>query len=111
MARKKQGSQVIQDLKALVKEDQDLLREIVNVAVREMLEAEMDEALGAGRYERGSARTGWRAGHHNRTLVTRVGKLELRVPQDREGRFSTEIFERYQRVARRRSCLLSQRCM
>jgi transposase-like protein len=32
-----------------------------------------------------------------RTLVTRVGKLELRVPQDRDGRFSTELFERYQR--------------
>jgi len=29
--------------------------------------------------------------------VTRVGKLELRVPQDRDGRFSTELFERYQR--------------
>jgi transposase-like protein len=30
-------------------------------------------------------------------LVTRVGKLELQVPQDRQGRFSTEIFDRYQR--------------
>jgi hypothetical protein len=30
----------------------------------------------------------------------RVGKLELRVPQDREGRFSTELFERYQRSER-----------
>jgi putative transposase len=30
-------------------------------------------------------------------LITRVGKLELRVPQDRQGRFSTEVFERYQR--------------
>jgi len=29
--------------------------------------------------------------------VTRVGKLELRVPQDRQGRFRTEVFERYQR--------------
>jgi putative transposase len=29
--------------------------------------------------------------------VTRVGKLELRVPQDRQGRFSTELFSRYQR--------------
>jgi putative transposase len=27
----------------------------------------------------------------------RIGKLELRVPQDRDGRFSTELFERYQR--------------
>ena len=29
--------------------------------------------------------------------MTRVGKLELRVPQDRQGRFRTEVFERYQR--------------
>ncbi len=32
--------------------------------------------------------------------MTRVGKLELRVPQDRDGRFSTELFERYQRSER-----------
>ena len=29
--------------------------------------------------------------------MTRVGSIELRVPQDREGRFSTSVFERYQR--------------
>jgi transposase-like protein len=39
----------------------------------------------------------YRSGYYTRTLVTRVGKLELRVPQDRDGRFSTELFERYQR--------------
>ena len=32
--------------------------------------------------------------------MTRVGKLELRVPQDRQGRFSTRLFERYQRSER-----------
>ena len=42
-------------------------------------------------------RLGYRAGSYGRTLITRVGKLELRVPQDRAGRFSTELFERYQR--------------
>src|SRR3546814_11258814 len=62
-----------------------------------MLEAEMDEALGAGKSERSDAQLGYRSGHYPRTLVTRVGKLELRVPQDRAGRFSTELFERYQR--------------
>src|SRR3546814_2847460 len=46
---------------------------------------------------RSDARLGYRSGHYPRTLVTRVGKLELRVPQDRAGRFSTELFERYQR--------------
>lgn len=40
---------------------------------------------------------GYRAGYYRRSLVTRVGTLELRVPQDREGRFSTRLFKRYQR--------------
>ncbi|MBT1516477.1 transposase [Bradyrhizobium sp. SRL28] len=33
-----------------------------------------------------------------RSLATRVGPLELMVPQDWTGRFSTELFERYQRL-------------
>ena len=41
-----------------------------------------------------------RSGYYGRTLITRIGKLELRVPQDRTGRFSTELFERYQRSER-----------
>jgi hypothetical protein len=32
-----------------------------------------------------------------RGLVTRIGKLELRVPRDRSGEFSTALFERYAR--------------
>jgi putative transposase len=37
------------------------------------------------------------AGDYERSLVTPVGTLELRLPQDRAGRFSTELFARYQR--------------
>jgi transposase-like protein len=47
-----------------------------------------------------AAREGYRSGYYGRTLITRVGKLELRVPQDWDGRFSTELFERYQRSER-----------
>jgi putative transposase len=65
--------------------------------LQELLEAEMSEALGAEKGERTPDRLGYRAGHYQRSLITRVGKLELRVPQDRHGRFSTELFERYQR--------------
>ena len=32
--------------------------------------------------------SGYRPGYYTRTLVTRVGKLKLHVPQDRDGRFS-----------------------
>src|SRR6202047_973141 len=75
----------------------DGLGEIVRAVMQEMLEAEMTDALGAEKGERTVARLGYRSGYYTRTLVTRVGKLELRVPQDRDGRFSTELFERYQR--------------
>ncbi len=70
----------------------DGLREIVRTVMQEMLEAEMTDALGAEKGERTMARLGYRSGYYTRTLVTRVGKLELRVPQDRDGRFSTELF-------------------
>lgn len=84
-------------VKELMGQEPDALREIVRSVMQAMLEAEMDEALGAGKSERSDARLGYRSGYYTRTLVTRVGKLELRVPQDRAGRFSTELFERYQR--------------
>lgn len=78
----------------------DGLREVIRAVMQEVLEAEMDEALGASKGERTPDRLGYRSGYYGRTLVTRVGKLELRVPQDRQGRFSTELFERYQRSER-----------
>ena len=81
----------------LFSKSSDGLREIVRAVMQEMLEAEMTDALGAEKGERTVARLGYRSGYYTRTLVTRVGKLELRVPQDRDGRFSTELFERYQR--------------
>ena len=61
---------------------------------------EMTEALGAEKSERTAGRLGYRSGYYGRTLITRIGKLELHVPQDRAGRFSTELFERYQRSER-----------
>src|ERR1051325_7828070 len=85
------------DWKDLLSEEKDLLKGAVQDMVQEILEAEMDEAIGARKSERTNNRTGYRSGYYTRGLVTRVGNLELRVPQDRQGRFSTEIFARYQR--------------
>jgi putative transposase len=83
-------------LTKVVKEE-NFLRPLVEKIVQQILEAEMDETLGAEKSERTANRLGYRSGYYGRTLVTRVGKLELRVPQDRQGRFRTEVFERYQR--------------
>lgn len=75
----------------------DVVRELFREVLQEVLEAEMTETLQAKPSERTSERLGLRSGSYSRTLITRVGKLELRVPQDRQGRFSTQLFERYQR--------------
>ena len=94
---RKQNSAKKQDWKELLVEQRDFLRPLVQEVMQQVLEAEMEEALGASKSERTANRLGYRSGYYGRTLVTRVGKLELRVPQDRQGRFRTEIFERYQR--------------
>ena len=85
------------DVKALLAGDADYLRPMVQAIVQATLEAEMSAALGAEKGERTGERLGYRSGYYGRSLITRVGTLELRVPQDRQGRFSTELFERYQR--------------
>lgn len=85
------------ELKELLGRDEDFLRPLVERVLQEVLEHEMTEALGAAKSERSEQRRGYRSGYYTRSLVTRVGTLELRVPQDRDGHFSTQVFERYQR--------------
>jgi len=85
------------DLKGLLARDEDFVRAAVEALVQAALETEMTEAIGAAKGERSETRLSYRSGYYSRSLITRVGTLELRVPQDRMGRFSTELFERYQR--------------
>ena len=96
MTRKKDTAKKA-NLKEMLAGQEDFLRVLVQQVVQQVLETEMEETVGAGKGERTANRLGYRSGYYNRTLVTRVGKLELRVPQDRQGRFRTEVFERYQR--------------
>jgi len=83
--------------KEWVSGDGDLMKALMKEALQEVLEAEMSEFLGAAPSERSETRSGYRAGYYHRGLVTRIGKLELRVPRDRSGEFSTALFERYAR--------------
>jgi putative transposase len=94
---KHKGKTEVIDIKGLLAEDGDFVRAAVEALVQAALEAEMTEAIGAEKSERTGTRIAYRSGYYTRSLITRVGSLELRVPQDRLGRFSTELFERYQR--------------
>ena len=96
-------------LEALVAQDRDLLKALVKEALDQLLQAEMTEFLGAAPGERSSERVGYRAGYYERGLITRVGKIELRVPRDRSGQFSTALFERFQR-SEKALCRRGWRC-
>ena len=99
-AKKNDGTKVTLDMaevKAVLMEQPDFLQPVVQEAVQAMLEVEMEECLQAGKHERSEGRLGYRSGYYRRRLITRVGTLWLRVPQDRGGQFSTQVFEQYQR--------------
>jgi len=93
----RKGKTGLVDVKELLGRDPDFVRAALEALLQAALEAEMTEAIGAEKGERTETRLSYRSGYYGRSLITRVGTLELRVPQDRLGRFSTDLFERYQR--------------
>lgn len=70
-----------------------LLESVLN----QVLQAQASEQLAAEPYERTEDRQGYRNGTYPHQLTTRVGTITLRVPRIRNGKFSTELFARYQR--------------
>lgn len=98
----------VDEVKQALMEQKDFLVPMVQQAMQSVLEMEMEECLQAGRYERSEERTGYRSGYYRRRLVTRVGTISLRVPQDRSGHFSTQVFEQYQRSEKALVAALAQ---
>src|SRR6266487_4276081 len=81
---------------------QQYLRELARGGIRVVLEdvmrEELDALIGVGWGESSPKRKGYRNGSYIRDLVTSCGRIEeIKVPRDREGRFHTQVFERYSR--------------
>jgi transposase-like protein len=77
------------------------LGEIVKGTVQETLNALLDEdaerLCNAKRYERTEARKDTRAGYYQRTLHTKAGEVNIKMPKLRTLPFETAIIERYRR--------------
>ena len=86
--------------KAQVSDDVDFLRAGVQALAQAVMEAEVTQHLGAGRYERSAERTGERNGHRERRWDTRVGSLTLRVPRVRDGSYFPVLLEPRRRAER-----------
>src|SRR5215469_6012205 len=73
--------------------DPDFLREAVRVMSAMLMEIEVKQQIGAGRYERAGERTTYRNGYRDREWQTRVGEIPLKIPKLREGSYFPSLLE------------------
>jgi putative transposase len=64
--------------------DGDFLRAVAEAALQLLMETDVEGLIGAGRYERSGERTTWRNGYRDRSLDTRLGSLQRRIPKLRQ---------------------------
>jgi transposase-like protein len=73
--------------------DGDFLRTIAESVLQIIMEADVDGLVGAGRHERSGDRTTWRNGYRDRSLDTRLGTLNLKIPKLRTGAYFPGFLE------------------
>jgi len=99
MATKKQCEEYASEIQAHV--DGDLLRNMVQTVLQSILEEEMEHHVGAAHHARSPERVAHRNGYKPRTITSRVGAIELAVPQVRGGEpYHPSMFARWQRSER-----------
>ena len=76
----------------------DMAKTILTKVFNELMEKQRDEYLKNIAYQRDHTnRSTYRNGYYERDYTTKIGTLTLRVPRTKDGKLSTEVFERYQR--------------
>lgn len=78
----------------------DALREGVRLLAEALMELEVSERAGAGRYERSPDRKTYRNGYRERAWDTRVGRIPLRIPKLRQGSYFPSLLEPRRRAER-----------
>jgi putative transposase len=71
----------------------DFLRAVAEAVLQLLMETDVEGLIGAGRYERSGERTTWRNGYRDRTIETRLGALQLRIPKLRQGSYFPPFLE------------------
>jgi transposase-like protein len=73
--------------------DGDFLRNVAEAVVQLLMEADVEGVIGAGRHERTLERATYRNGYRDRSLDTRLGSLQLRIPKLRQGSYFPPFLE------------------
>ena len=75
----------------------DSLKPLLEQLLNQVLQAQVTEQIGAAPNERTEERSNYRNGYRDREVTTRIGTLTLRVPKLRQGTFTPDLVERWQR--------------
>ncbi len=93
-----EGSAIIQINEQQIKEHLgEIVRGTVQETLNNLLDEEASRLCNARRYERSEARKDRRSGHYTRTLQTKAGEVDIRMPKLRSLPFETAIIDRYRR--------------
>jgi transposase-like protein len=93
---------------------EEAVRRQVRAFIEELLEEELEAALGRGRYERGGMAKGHRHGRRPRQLITTFGPLELSVPRGRlrdttgKREWKSTLLPAYKRLSHRAEALIAE---
>ncbi len=101
MTHEREANVVSEAVQLVLEEGLEGLGPAVSVLLNEAMRVERSRTLGAEPWQRTAERQGYANGYKPRTLKTRLGKLELRVPQVRgDVQFYPSALERGQRSER-----------
>ena len=75
---------------------QDTLKDLLSETIQDMLETEMDNHLGYGRYER-CGEPNYRNGTKPKTVRSKYGEFQVEVPQDRQSSFDPQVLPKRKR--------------
>ena len=76
----------------------DFIRDLVRLVLQELVEAEAAGAIGASRYERSEGRLTERNGHRPKTIATKAGDLEVKIPKLRKGSYFPSFLQPRRRI-------------
>lgn len=75
---------------------QEALKDLLGGTIHSMMEAELDDHLGYGSYERSDS-DNYRNGTKRKTVRGNYGEMEIEVPQDRNSTFQPQIVKKRQK--------------
>ena len=73
--------------------ESDFLRAVAEAVLQILMEADVEGLIGASRHERSAERLNYRNGYRERSLDTRLGSLQLRIPKLRQGSYFPPFLE------------------